>query len=284
MTSLFDRTNPEPKSTEQGTTPTGRVKTGIVSAYVVDEGKPMHGAVLTNLDRTLPFKKHEFTSKGSQICLKSPFLFFNPDAGQTEKDAPDCPWCKEKDRFDKSEKKFNRAKEVVGVLMYVLDRVGQVKEIEKDNGEKIKFDVNPICVMDFKRGPDSINLKDLIAYDNEGALNIQENNIWAMEKYPKEAKKAVSIVNVGSDKIKIKPVLAKFKNLPDGVQVAQEIFDRFNLGMTVQECRGLIFNAYVSDPKLWDLVDKSIVAKPQPVNKEEKPETDVAPDFEAGIE
>jgi hypothetical protein len=282
MTNLFNKTTPEAKSNEQGTTNSGRVKTGIVASYIEEIGKPQHGAVLINLEKSLPFKKHEFTSKGSQICFKSPYLFFDPEAGETP---PDCPWCKEKDRFDKAGKKLNRAKDCLGIVMHIFDRVGQVKEFEKDNGEKVTYDVNPVCVMDFKRGPEDVNLKELINFDEQGLLDSPDDNVWEMEKYHKDLKKAVSITSVGDSKVKLKPILAKFKNLPDGVKVAPEIFERFK-AMTPSEVRGIIFNAYVSDPKMWDLVDKNLVVKPQPISKEEKVETDVetSSEFESDIE
>lgn len=248
------------------------VKTRIGRHWIEETDKPEHVKPITGLNKAVPIKMHTFTSKGTQVCLKSRVLHdpTNPD--------PNCPWCLEKDRFDKSGKKLNKAKDYLLLLGYVFDRVGATREVDGN-----VYDVNPVCVLELVRGPEDVNIDGLKQYDAEGLLN--NGDMYEMVKYPKELKKAVSITRVEGDPLKMKNIAKKFKDLAKDnpkLEVPKDIMDRFE-ELSVEAVRGLLVNPYNVDWNNKEL--QKMVEKPKAVESDPKPDSpEVGSDFEKQVD
>lgn len=273
MSDILSRESTKPAAkASNNSTNTGRVKTGISRSYIESVDDPLHLKPVTGIAKMLPVKLHNFTSQGTQLCENSRVIQ-DPDAPLVA-----CKWCQEDDQFapkakDPKKQKKNRAKDYMAGLYWVLNKVNTVREITKDNGEVITYNVNPLTVMEFPRGTEDANIESMVNYDNEGELT--NGDLWEARKYHKDLKKAVTILPV--DKIGTKNAKKKFDSAGVSMDVPQDILDRFE-AMSVEEVRGIIFNCYVSNPKMWDRVicnqdtGKPVLVKPEPLETERKAE------------
>lgn len=278
-------------ATPQNNVDSGRIRTNIQRHWLEAANDPHHLMVMTpisvpvlndkgetELDENgnvkeemcmLPLDLHQFTSKGTQICLKSALL------ADPLEPSPECPWCLEYDKFDKKpdgdpKKKRNRAKPSLCMLTYIFNRVNTKGSFTNDNGEKVEFDRNPLCVIEVTRGTEDTNLESLLNAHNEGFIT---ERVFEFMKYPKELKTPASLEYIPSDaKKKLKEIEKVFADR-GGLSVPEDIKDFVN-SKSPKEILGIILNAYITDSKIWENKNvKELVVKPVAINKEEKPET-----------
>lgn len=239
-----------------------RIKTGIGRTMIMETEVPHWFTPLTNLEKGLPALEHNFTSAGTQICRKSAFL--------QEKT---CKWCLEKDRFDKSGKKTNKAKSIWLLPIYMFNSVGNVIEYDKKDGTHVgPFPDNPIQFISLPRGVEDCNIDVLKEYNREGELT---STVFEIKKFPKEQKKAMSAVFADKKKVD-----KKFAHI-GGCNVPQEILEDW-ANKTKEEVRGLGGNCYglFSDEAPKIMFD--FLTKPEPLPDDEVDEAKSASELMDG--
>lgn len=236
-----------------------RVNTGISLWFTRETGIPQYFCFLTDLSKCLQIRTHKFTSDGNTLCAKSILL-----GGDS---STNCKYCKEPDNFDKS--KYNKSRNSIVVLAYIFDNVGLKDDIlDPEDPTKVLRTVprNPIKAMEIYRGQEDVNIDLIKDLHKEGVLLTE---LFQISKPPKEAKKATVPELASRNAVK-----NKFKHLREGLVVPQHIAQEYN-EMSAERVKGLLLNCYVSGKFNldWDMLKKHAI-KPEPVKKEEDPNTD----------